>query len=107
MDSGAMQQDAFLVACVASACKLFEFGKPLSTSLPTLLLLSRTRIHLDGLWVLICAGSVVLWRAGGGPGGWGAGADGNDSGTDWVSTHPLFLGLDAPDADVQDQQVRE
>jgi hypothetical protein len=81
MDGGATQQDAFLVMRVALSCKLFEFGKPLSACLPTLLLLSRTRIQLDGLWALICVGSVGLWRMGGSPGGWGARADGNDSGT--------------------------
>ncbi len=107
MDGSAMQQDAFLIVHVASSCESFEFGKPLSARLPTLSSSSRTRIHLDGLWVLICAGSVGLWRTGGGPGGWEAGADGNDSSTDWVSTHPLFLGLDAPDANVRGQRAQE
>jgi hypothetical protein len=66
-----------------------------------------TRIHLDGLWALICAGSMGLWRTGGSPGGWGARADGNNSGTNWVLTHPLFLGWDAPDANMQGQWAQE
>ncbi len=89
------------------SCESFEFGKPLSARLPTLLLLSRTRIHLDGLWVLICVGSVGLWKTGGSPRGWGAGADRNNSGTNWALTHPLFWGLDVPDANVQGQQAWE
>ena len=107
MDGGAMQQDAFLVARMVSSCESFEFGKPLSACLPTSSLLSWTRIHLDGLWALICAVSVRLWRTGGSPGGWGAGANGNYRGNDWVLTHPLFSGLDAPDANVQGQRAWE
>jgi hypothetical protein len=107
MDGSATQQDAFFVARVASSCKSFKFGKLLSARLPTLSLLSLTRIHLDRLWALICAGRVGLWRTGGSPRGWGAGANGNNSGIDLVSTNPLFGGLDAPDADMQGQRARE
>jgi hypothetical protein len=92
---------------VALSCESFKFGKPLSACFPTLSSLSRTRIHLDGLWALICASSVGLWRTGGSPGGWGAGADGNDSSTNWVLTHPFFSRLDAPDAEVRGQRARE
>lgn len=64
--------------------------------------MDATGSRLDGLWALICAGCVGLWRTGGG----GGGADDGNDGGDWVTTHPFFSGLDAPSAGDDDRGRR-
>jgi len=61
-----------------------------------------TGSRLDGLWALICAGCVGLWRTGDG----GGGADDGNDGGDWVTTHPFFSGLDATCAGADDRGRR-
>ncbi|KAL3822464.1 hypothetical protein ACHAXA_006892, partial [Cyclostephanos tholiformis] len=116
IDGGATRRDMFMIAHAASCCDSFEFGK--APSSPTTRRSKRgagggrssstypspgssdadlTRCRLDGLWALICAGSVGLWRTG----------VGVSDGGDWVANHPLLAGINAPDADGRGRRARD
>jgi len=113
LDGGASRYDLLLVMNAATTCTSFEFGKKKKASIRTTsrkgqsfrssssMLMSQhslgmvdiggggdeTKTRLDGLWALICAGCVGLWRTGGSTNA------NNESEDEWVTTHPLLAGL--------------
>lgn len=112
LDGGASRYDLLLVMNAATTCNSFEFGKKKKAPIqPTSrqgqsfissssMLMSQhrlgmvdigggdeTKTRLDGLWALLCAGCVGLWRFG------GSSNTNNDSEEEWVMTHPLLAGL--------------